>query len=59
METVDRTYFHAVHVFALDAVFGNDESHELLLIGATMPKRGTVAATARKSKSFGPISANI
>ena len=27
METVNRTHFHAVGVFALDAVLGNDESH--------------------------------
>jgi hypothetical protein len=29
MEAVDRTDLDAIHVFALDAVFGDDESHWL------------------------------
>src|SRR5262249_10129934 len=29
IEAVDRTHLHAVHVFALDAVFGNDVVHGL------------------------------
>jgi hypothetical protein len=27
VEAIDRADLHAVHVFALDAVFGDDESH--------------------------------
>src|SRR5207248_11634655 len=27
VETVDRAYLHAIHVLALDAVFGDDKSH--------------------------------
>jgi hypothetical protein len=50
MEAINRTHFHAVHVFALDAIFGNDESHKILLIDPVTSKRGTVAATARKTK---------
>jgi hypothetical protein len=29
MEAVHRTHFDAVHVFALDAVFRDDEGHQL------------------------------
>jgi hypothetical protein len=29
MEAVDRAYLDAVHVLALDAVFGDDESHSI------------------------------
>jgi hypothetical protein len=28
VETVDRAYLDAVHVFALDAIFSDDVSHE-------------------------------
>jgi hypothetical protein len=29
VEAVHRADFHAIHVLALDAVFGNDEGHRL------------------------------
>src|SRR4051812_29298174 len=51
VEAVDRTHFHAVHVLALDAVFGNDVGHERIIgLPATTPvntSRQRVAATAR------------
>jgi hypothetical protein len=28
VEAIHRTDFHAIHVFALDAIFGDDVSHE-------------------------------
>jgi hypothetical protein len=31
VEAVDRTHFNAVHVFALDAIIGDDISHRVWL----------------------------
>jgi hypothetical protein len=28
VETIDRAYLHAVHIFALDAIFSDDVGHE-------------------------------
>src|SRR6266850_8580871 len=51
VEAVDRTHFHAVHVLALDAVFGHDVGHGLIIGLPATPsvnaRRHRVAASAR------------
>src|SRR3954468_1808712 len=54
VEAVDGTHFHAVHVLALDAVFGNDVGHGRIIgLPATTPvntPRQRVATTAHSGR---------